>query len=360
MKNIIIALLAIIVSISANAQEKDNIFKKVFKYSTFYGAYSQTNSIQAPQTFIVTQDNQLIETTKRYPSDMMMTYGWRKLAHFQYEDRDKFYDGDEKNASVKSSIGAYKGLEYLVEYSRGRQQGREFDNQEIFLRYLANYWLIKGEYQKNELVDIDYKSAELRLRLPIGKKFSISAGAIYRTYEKAYGHNPIQNYLENNAWWELAYQYHTDQLYEMIDPFTEESLGYDYLWYNQEGEIIAASDADYRNGVFQNVVNRYNREQLSLIGGFADLAPVAGVDFYHYKRNFWVHLYGSVMTKHKLMTGDERYSYGNFVDGEWIDYSAGGVFGFKFGKFGVFSELTLQRYWDRNIKQIKVGINFKL
>ena len=146
----------------------------------------------------------------------------------------------------------------------------------------------------------------------------------------------------------------------MIDPFTEESLGYDYLWYNQEGEIIAASDADYRNGVFQNVVNRYNREQLSLIGGFADLAPVAGVDFYHYKRNFWVHLYGSVMTKHKLMTGDERYSYGNFVDGEWIDYSAGGVFGFKFGKFGVFSELTLQRYWDRNIKQIKVGINFKL
>ena len=81
MRNIIIALLAIIVSISANAQEKNNIFKKVFKYSTFYGAYSQTNSIQAPQTFVVTQNNELIETTKRYPSDMMMTYGWRKLAH---------------------------------------------------------------------------------------------------------------------------------------------------------------------------------------------------------------------------------------------------------------------------------------
>ena len=174
---------------------KNNIFKKVFKYSTFYGAYSQTNSIQAPQTFIVTQDNELRETTRRYPSDMMMTYGWRKLAHFQYEDRDKFYDGDEKNASVKSSIGAYKGLEYLVEYSRGRQQGREFNNQEVFVRYLANYWLIKGEYQKNELVDIDYKSAELRLRLPIGKKLSFSAGAIYRTYEKAYGHNPVQKYL---------------------------------------------------------------------------------------------------------------------------------------------------------------------
>lgn len=361
MKKLIAVLFALIVSISANSQEKkEGWLKKTFKYSTFYGAYSQTNSVQAPQTFIVTQDNNLIETTKRHPSDMMVTYGWRKLAHFQYEDRDKFYDGDEKNASVKSNIGAYKGLEYLIEYSRGRQQGNEFVNKEMFLRYLSNYWLVKGEYQKNELVDIDYKSAELRLRLPIGKKFSISAGSIYRTYEKAYGHNPIQKYLEENAWWELAYQFHTDQLYEMIDPFTEESLGYDYLWYNQAGQIIAASDADYRNGVFQNVVNRYNREQLSMIGGFADLAAVIGVDFYHYKKKFWVHLYGNVLGKHQLMSGDERYSYNNFVEGDWIDYSAGGVFGFRLGKLGVFSELTMQRYWGREIKEIKIGLNYKL
>ena len=64
---------------------------------------------------------------------MMVTYGLRKLAFFQYENRNKFYDGSEKNQSVKSNIGAYKGLEYLYEYSRGRQQGREFDNQEVFV-----------------------------------------------------------------------------------------------------------------------------------------------------------------------------------------------------------------------------------
>ena len=194
MRNLIIALFVSIVGINVNAQEKkDNIFKKIFKYSTLYGAYSQTNSIQAPQTFIVTQDNELIETTRRHPSDMMVTYGLRKLAFFQYENRNKFYDGSEKNQSVKSNIGAYKGLEYLYEYSRGRQQGREFDNQEVFVRYLAKYWLVKGEYQKNELIDIDYKSAEVRFRLPIGKKLSISIGSIYRTYEKAYGHNQFKN-----------------------------------------------------------------------------------------------------------------------------------------------------------------------
>ncbi len=231
----------------------------------------------------------------------------------------------------------------------------------MFVRYLAKYWLVKGEYQKNELIDIDYKSAEVRFRLPIGKKLSISIGSIYRTYEKAYGFLPIMDYLNDNAWWELAYEYHTDQLYEMVDPFTGESIGYDYLWFNQEGQIIAASDADYRNGVFQNVVNRYNAEELSKIGSFADLAVVAGVDFYHYKKNFWLHLYGNILTKHQLMSGDERYSYNNFVEGDWIDYSAGSVFGFRIGKnLGVFSEVTLQRYWDRNLKEIKVGLNYKL
>ena len=261
MKKIII-LLSLIVSISANSQEKkESWVKNVFKYSTIYGAYSQTNSIQAPQTFIVTQQNELIETTRKHPSDMMVTYGLRKLAFFQYENRNKFYDGSEKNQSVKSNIGAYKGLEYLYEYSRGRQQGREFDNQEVFVRYLAKYWLVKGEYQKNKLIDIDYKSAEVRFRLPIGKKLSISIGSIYRTYSKAYGHTPIQKYLETMPWYVLAYEFagHTDQLYQMVDPWTDEVLGYDYQWFNQQGNLIAASDADYRNGVFQNVVNRYNR-----------------------------------------------------------------------------------------------------
>ena len=199
--------------------------------------------------------------------------------------------------------------------------------------------------------------------MPIGKKLSISIGSIYRTYEKAYGYNPIQKYLEDNYWWTLAYNYanHTDQLYQMVNPTTGETMGYDYQWFNQQGNLIAASDADYRNGVFQNVVNRYNAEELAQIGSFADLAVVAGVDFYHYKKNFWLHLYGNILTKHQLMSGDERYSYNNFVEGDWIDYSAGSVFGFRVGKnLGVFSEVTLQRYWDRNLKEIKVGLNYKL
>ena len=339
-------------------------FNSIFKYSTFYAAYSENNSIQDNQSFYVTQDNELIETTRRVPADQTITYGWRKLANFQYEDRNRFYIGDENNASTKSNIGNVKGLEYLFQYSKGRQQGDEFENQEAFIRYLAKWWLIKGEYKKNELVDLNYKSAEARARFQIGKKLSLSLGLAYRTYDKAYGHNPIQLYLEDNAWWSLAYDFagHTDLLYQMIDPFTGESMGYDYQWFNQQGNLIAASDADYRNGVFQNVVNHYNQEQLSMIGGFEQISAIAGLDFYHYRNNFWVHIYGNILPYHELLSGDERYSYDNFYgSNDYIDYSAGGVVGIRITKnIGLFGEINLQQYWDREIKTIRAGLNIKI
>lgn len=357
-------MFALIVSIG-NAQEKkqNKFLKSIFKYSTFYGSYGETNSIQGKPTFIVTQNNDLIETTRKTPADNYFTIGWRKLANFQYEDRDKFYDGDENNVGTRSNIGNAKGLEYLFQHSKGRQQGDSFVNHNYFLRYLSKWWLAKAEWNKNELVDLDYKSAEFRLRLPIGNKLSLSGGAIYRTYEKAYGYNPIEDYLDNNYWWTLAYNFanHTDQLYQMINPFTQEVMGYDYQWFNEEGNLIAASDADYRNGVFQNVVNRYNESELNKIGSFADLSYVVGLDFYHYRKNFWAHFYGNILTGHKLIEGDEAYSYNNFVEGSWIDWSAGGVFGFRISKsIGVFTEINLQRYWDRKIQTIKTGLNFKI
>ncbi|QDP58896.1 MAG: hypothetical protein Unbinned5607contig1000_44 [Prokaryotic dsDNA virus sp.] len=372
--------LCLIFNLNVNAQDtlelpEDNVkelkrgfkskkfFNDIFKYSTFYGTYSQTNSIQGNQTFYVTQENELIETTERTPSDFMVTYGWRKLANFQYEDKNRFYRGDEWNATTKSNIGNHKGLEYLIQYDRGRQQGEDFTNKEIFVRYLDKWWFIKGEFKQNELVDLNYISGEVRARIPIGRKLSISIGTIYRTYDKAYGHNPIQNYLEDNQWWTLAYDYagHTDNLYQMINPSNGQSMGYDYQWFNQDGELIASSDLDYRNGVFQHVVNQYNEEQLSSIGDYSQVSAIAGVDFYHYRDKFWLHLYGNILPYHKLLTGDERYSYNSLEGDDWIDYSAGGVIGVTIGKrLGIYGEINVQRYWDRDIRVIKAGLNYKL
>lgn len=340
-----------------------DIFKDVFKYSTIYGAYTQNNSIQGNKTFYVTQSSELIETTQRNAADEIKTFGFRKLAHFGYEDKERFYDGEEQNNSLNSNIGNVKGLEYLFEYQEGRQQGREFNNQQFFVRYLAKWWLVKAESQRNELVDINYKSADVRFRIPLGKKLSISIGAMYRTYDKAYGHNPIQKYLDENPWWALSYNYfnHTDQLYSWENTSNGET-GYDYFWYNAEGELLSNSDLDYRNNIYGQLVNQYNKEQLALIGDFADLSSVIGLDFYHYRNNFWVHAYGNILPNHKLQKGDEKYSYGNFIGNDnWIDYSFGGVFGVRLNKkLGLFAEVTNQRYWDRELKTIKAGINFKI
>ena len=351
-------LLLLLFTINAQA----DIFKDVFKYATLYGAYSQSNSIQGDKTFYVTQSSELIETTQRNQADEIKTFGFRKLAHFGYEDKERFYDGEEQNNSLNSNIGNVKGLEYLFEYQEGRQQGREFNNKQLFVRYLAKWWLVKAEYNKNELVDIDYKSADVRFRIPLGKKLSISIGAMYRTYDKAYGHNPIQKYLEENAWWNLSYNYgHTDQAYSWENLSTGQT-GYNYFWYDAEGTLLSNSDLDYRNNIYGQLVNRYNSEQLALIGNFADLSSVIGLDFYHYRKNFWVHAYANALPHHKLLQGDKRYSYGNFIGKDnWLDYSFGGVFGVKLNKkLGLFSEITMQRYWDREIKVIKAGINFKI
>lgn len=352
-------LLLLLFTINAQA----DIFKDVFKYATLYGAYSQSNSIQGDKTFYVSQDSELFETTQRNPADEIKTFGFRKLAHFGYEDKDRFYDGEEQNNSLNSNIGNVKGLEYLFEYQEGRQQGREFNNKQLFVRYLAKWWLVKAEANKNELVDIDYKSADVRFRIPLGKKLSLSIGAMYRTYDKAYGHNPIQKYLEENNWWNLSYDYfnHTDALYSYENLMTGET-GYDYFWYNDNGELLSNSDLDYRNNIYGRLVNIYNKEQLAQIGSFADLSSVIGLDFYHYRKNFWVHAYGNILPHHKLQKGDQRYSYGNFIgDDNWLDYSFGGVFGVRLNKkLGLFAEITNQRYWDRELKTIKAGINFKI
>lgn len=352
-------LLLLLFTLNAQA----DIFKDVFKYSTIYGAYTQSNSIQGDKTFYVTQSSELIETTQRNPADEIKTFGFRKLAHFGYEDKERFYDGEEQNNSLNSNIGNVKGLEYLFEYQEGRQQGREFNNQQFFVRYLAKWWLVKAESQRNELVDINYKSADVRFRIPLGKKLSLSIGAMYRSYDKAYGVNPIQKYLEENAWYTLSYEYfnHTDQVYSWENLSTGQT-GYDYFWYNDDGELISNSDLDYRNNIYGRLVNQYNKEQLALIGDFADLSSVIGLDFYHYRKNFWVHAYGNILPHHKLQKGDERYSYGNFIGNDnWIDYSFGGVFGVRLNKkLGLFAEVTNQRYWDRELKTIKAGINFKI
>lgn len=344
---------------------QDNIFKKIFKYSTPFVSYSESNSLQGVQTFYVTQDSELIETTIRNPNNFAFNFGIRKIARFGYEDKVSFYDGNEsKNVTQNSNVGSVKGLEYLFNVSNGRQQNREFTNKQFFVRYVGKYYIIKGEHLKNQIVDIEYNSVDLRFKLPIGKRLNFAIGAIARTNPVAYGHNPIQKYLEQFPWWSLSYDFanHYDQYYEMVDPFTGENIGSDYLWFDQNGNLLSTSDEDYRRLHFGRVVNRYNSQQLSQIGDFTYLSGIASLDFYFYRKNIWVHAFGNVLGYHKLLDGDSRYSYDNFIgNNEWYDVQGGVIFGFRINKwFGLFSEYNYQSYWGKKLQSIKTGINIRL
>jgi hypothetical protein len=341
-------------------------FRSIFKYATFYGAYSEQNSIQGEQTYSISQDNVLTETTIENPVDYSIIYGYRKLAHFSYEDKkQKGYDGTESPIGSKSNVGATKGLEYQFQYNRGRQQNQEFENKYAFVRYLQDYWFVKGEYNNNELIDLNYVSGEARFRMPLGKKkrLSLSTGVIYRKYQKAYGFSPITEYFEDNSWWDLPLSYYgyTDELYQMTNT-SGQSMGFDWNWYDAEGNQVANSDSEFRNVIMGGLINNYNKEKLAEIEPMADMSIILGLDYYVYRKNFHAHIYANVLPYHKTIEGDKEYSYNEFLGkDDFIDYSVGGVLGFKLGKhIGIFSEIAMQRYWDREFKSLQIGINYQI
>ena len=160
-------------------------------------------------------------------------------------------------------------------------------------------------------------SGEIRARLPIGKKFSISAGAIYRTHQRPYGYNPVEIWLNEmdedgnalNPWYTLGFEYGYDDIfYQSTDEFGNDI--YDWYWINQDGVVVAHTDQQFRDLIMPQLLNRFNQEAWSELDSFGEVAPIVGVDFYHYKANFWLHAYGNwILPYQKYIQGNEDFSY---------------------------------------------------
>ena len=84
---------------------------------------------------------------------------------------------------------------------------------------------------------------------------------------------------------------------------------------------------------------------------------VVGFDFYHYTKDFWLHSWGNLMPYHYNDGGE--FSYHKYNDGQWLDYSGGLIFGYKFSKqLGIFLEGKYNKYWNREWHDFSVGINY--
>jgi hypothetical protein len=266
----------------------------------------------------------------------------------------------------------------LLHLEKQRVNGNEFNNKRLFVRHTGKHHIAKYETRESGNVGFEYTSGELRLRIPIGKKFSVSAGAIYRTHQKAYGYNPVEIWLNEqdadgnalNPWWTLGYQYgYQDIYYSSTDQNGVET--FNWYWVNGQGNTVAYTDEQFRDQVYSGLMNRFNNERWSELDAFAEVAPIVGFDFYHYKNSFWLHAYGNwILPHHKYIAGNEDFSYlhrnswglgghNDLLDGEqWDDYQGGLMFGWKVSKaIGVFIEGEYTKFWDSEIYQTNFGLN---
>ena len=387
-----ITFLILLVSFTLTAQEqKKNFFKEVYndflKYGTIYAAGNIENSqLVQPNYFIRTDPEDFYgiprveDRAKYHPFNYRYGFGIRKLGRFGYEDKPNFYNGTESNVGLSAPTSSVKGFEYVLHWEKERFNGNEFDNKRLFIRHTGKYHIAKFEARETGKIDFEYMSGELRARLPIGKKFSISAGAIYRTHQRPYGYNPVEIWLNEmdedgnalNPWYTLGFQYGYDDIfYQSTDEFGNNI--YDWYWINEaDGTIVAHTDQQFRDLIMPQLLNRFNQEAWSELDPFGEVAPIIGVDFYHYKSNFWLHAYGNwILPYHKYVQGNEDFSYlhrnswgkgghNDLLEGEqWSDYQAGLVFGLKISKsIGLFIEGEYTKFWDSEMFNSNIGINY--
>ena len=339
MKKLLVLLLLPIFSYS-----QSNV-KDIFKFSTFYAAVNGGTSISDVETYSVT-DGLGIETIQT-PYDYNLTLGIRKIARFGYENRaNTFYDGTESNYSDAATIGKRNGTEFLFQVDYKRQEGVEYLDQHHFIRYVANDWIAKAEYLVDGFADIEYFETSQRYRYDLGK-VSFNIGAVQRLSEP-YGYDPLASWKLDNG--NIHYTYLALQEGYNVDVYHD-------MYYNPDGDIVAYSSDVWEQIVIPEVLANYVEKKRNELDNKLQHSLVVGLDYYYYNKSIWVHTWANLMPYH--YNDKDEFSYHNYIDGQWLDYSGGLIFGQKINKrLGVFAEGKYNKYWNREWYDFKMGINY--
>jgi len=351
MKRILLILLTLItLNVSAqNTSEWKPKLKKVFKFSTFYGAVNGGTSLSDVDVYSVTNglETEIVET----PFDYSVTFGIRKIARMGYEPKEAFKNGLENSFSDASTVGKVKGFEFLFEVDYSRQEGENYLDQHHFLRYVADKYILKGEYLEDGFADIKYFETSQRYRWKRNNKLSFNIGAAQRLSEP-YGYDPLAEWLLSNG------NLHYTQL-AIEEGYSVEFDGQGGVeYFNPSGHSIATSTEVWEAVVIPTVLADYTEKKRDELKNTIQHSVVIGLDYYHYKKDFWVHSWGNLMPYH-YDNGNE-FSYHKYNEGkQWYDYSGGLIFGYKYSKhLGVFIEGKYNKYWNREWHGFSLGINY--
>ena len=421
LKKIIIGLL-----ITSSLFAENEIWK-FFKYSTAYASFSLNAPRHQDDRFAIvgglsTGQLEFKREKRELEPDFQKSLGIRKIGRFKYEPKrgvknagngGTWYDGSEQSANENATFGPVKGWEFLAKWSEGRQWGDDYLNQEYWLRYVGEWFMIKGGYTELGLEDVQYVHGDFRIKKSIGG-LNISAGVKHRQHP-VYGFDAAildttwyrgqwWNFAEDafgiddNMWFDPTMQdedgnWLKQQLYE-YDPATGELReiegagplwneggeywGHDWLWRDDDGRIFAYTDREYFLYHFPGMLEEYIHEVKTDLGFQRETSLVLGGDFYHYADNWWLHAWGNWMPYHY---GHDTYSYHNadsykqhkddkrlphlFEFSEpswkaWNDYDIGAIFGVKIkDNLGVFTEGRYLYYWDKPAYDLKFGMNYQ-
>ena len=352
----LITIVFIFISFIASSQE--DVVKDLLKYSTFYTAVNGGTSLSNVEVFSV--DNGLSTQTISTPYDYNLTIGLRKIARFGYENKAQtFYDGTESNYSDAATVGKVRGVEYLFEIDYKRQEGTNYLDQHHFIRYSSddgcddalcvNFFALKLEYLEDGFADIKYFEASERYRHRKNKNLSWNIGLTQRLAEP-YGYDPLDEWILDNG--NIHYTYLALQEGYTVDVYNNE-------YYSPSGELVATCSEVWEAVVIPEVLSEYTEKKRNELKNVIQHSLVIGFDYYKYSKKTWLHAWGSIMPYH--YNDGSEFSYHNYVDGQWYDYSGGLIYGIKFNKhLGYFVEGKYNKYWNREWYDFKFGVNYTI
>jgi len=325
-----------------------NVIKKNLKFSTFYGAINGGTSISDASNFSVTT-GQLQETVIKTPYDYSTSFGLRKIARFGYESKAQtFYDGTEDTYGDAATIGKVSGLEFLFEIDYTRKFGENYLDQNHFLRYVADSFIIKLEYLEDGFADIKYIETSERYRWIQNENLSFNVGAVQRLAEP-YGYDALDEWLLSNG--NIHYTYLAIQEGYTVDVYNSE-------YKDPDGNVVATSAEVWEEIVIPEVLVNYSERKRDELEKTIQHSVVVGFDYYLYTKKRWLHAWGNFMPYH--YDDDSEFSYHKYNDNEqWYDYSGGLIYGIKSSKsLGYFVEGKYNKYWNREWYDFKFGINY--
>lgn len=360
MKKVIILIFAVI-SLQVNAQDLN--LKDLFKFGTVYGAVNGGTSLADQDIYSVT--NGLENSIDKTPYDYSILFGVRKIKKFGYEDKERFKNGTENSFTDAATLGRWNNkIEFLLQGEYKRQQGETYLDQHHFVRYVGSdgctenfcwkHYIIKVEYLEDGFADIKYFEASQRIayKAPKIKNLTFNIGAAQRLAEP-YGYDPLEEWLLSNG--NLHYtQLAIEQGYSMT---FDGQGGVEYL--DPSGSSVATSTEVWEAVVIPEMLATYTEKKRNELKNTIQHSFVVGFDYYKYAKKSWLHTWGNVMPYHYDAGGE--FSYHKYNEGQWVDYSAGIVYGHWYTKnLGVFVEGTYNKYWNRTWHGFSAGVNYRV